>query len=137
MSQTLTRTAAVVFLIVCVSACGSSSSSTAPSNTTTDTFSGTVAIHGSDMHNFTVNAAGEVDVTLTAAGPPSTVVMGVGIGTPNGSSCTLLSGGTAPASAGTSPQVTGIVTPGVLCVEVYDLGNAAGPVSYTVTVKHT
>jgi hypothetical protein len=137
MSLNFKRAAAVLALIFGASACGSNSSSTSPSNTTTETFSGTVAIHGSDTHNFTVNTAGEVDVTLTAAGPPSTIVMGVAIGTPSGSSCAAISGGSDAASAGTSPQVTGIVTPGVLCVEVYDLGNATAPVSYTVTVKHT
>jgi len=75
-------------------------------------------------------------VTLTAAGPPSTIVMGVGVGTPASGSCSLLNGATEQTAAGTSPQVTGKVTPGVLCVEVYDVGNESAPVSYTVSVSH-
>jgi hypothetical protein len=122
-------------------ACGGSSSSTtatttAPTTTlSTETFTGTVAARGSAVHGFTTAATGAVTVVLTAASPPPTVVMGVGIGTPNGSACPLLSGASTNTAAGGGPA-PGIVTAGAFCVIVYDVGNQTAPVTYTVTVNH-
>jgi hypothetical protein len=39
-------------------------------------------------------------------------------------------------AAGTAAQLSGLVTPGALCVQVYDLGRQTSAVSYTVTVVH-
>ena len=121
-------------------ACSNNSDSTTPTTPTTpkttDTLSGTVAVKGSDFKPFTVNTAGEVDVTLTAAGPPSTITMGIGIGTPVGGACPLIPNASALTAAGTSPQVTGIMSPGTYCVLVYDVGNRTDAVSWTATVLH-
>ena len=103
---------------------------------TTDTFSGTVNVGSQDIHTFTASQNGEVDVTLTSAAPPSTIVMGLGIGVPNGSSCTLVAGGSIQTAAGTTSQLYGIVSSGTYCVDVYDVGNAASPVTYSVNVAH-
>src|SRR5438270_9962147 len=80
-------------LLVCVlagTACGDGGNSTPnfvqPTPTlVTDNFTGTVAIGGSDTHSFNVAASGQVSVTMTAAGPPPTIFMGIGVGTPSGS----------------------------------------------------
>jgi hypothetical protein len=48
----------------------------------------------------------------------------------------LFAGASASTPAGTSPQLSGTVSPGMLCVEVRDLGNQAAPVTYTVAVTH-
>jgi len=140
------RQAAVLLVLGVLVACGSSSggTSTGPSptptqspsgGTTTDTFSGTVAVGGTDSHNFTVSAFGEVDVTLTSAGPPSTIVMGLGVGIVSGAACVLVS--TVTTQAGANPQLTGTANPGQLCVSVFDSGGGqTGPVTYSVTVKH-
>jgi hypothetical protein len=78
-----------------------------------------------------------LDVTLTAAGPPSTIFMGLGIGTLSGSTCVFLSGATANVQAGTTPQLSGAsIAAGAYCVEVYDIGNEASPVTYALTVVH-
>jgi hypothetical protein len=115
----------------------SSSTTTSPSAArTTDTFTGTTQIAGSVFHTFTVSKAGEVDVTLTAAAPPATIVMGVGLGEPADAKCVLFAGALASTPAGTSPQLSGTVSPASLCVEVHDLGNQTAPVTYTVTVTH-
>jgi hypothetical protein len=120
--------------------CNGNSSSSAPTPTTptqtTETFSGTVALKGSAAHNFNVSASGTVTVTLTAASPPDSVVMGVGIGTPTGSSCALLTGASVNTAAGTTAQLSGLVTGGALCVQVYDVGSQTSAVAYTVTVVH-
>jgi hypothetical protein len=62
--------------------------------------------------------------------------MGLGVGIPNGSACTLLVGGSTTTAAGASPQLKGLVSGGTLCVEVYDVGNQTSPVTYTVAVSH-
>jgi hypothetical protein len=64
--------------------------------------------------------------------------MGLGIGTPSATgTCALLSGATTAATASTTAQLTGTLGAGSYCVEVLDVGNAAGPIAYTVTVAHT
>lgn len=137
MTRRAHRTLVGLALLLPLAGCGSSSSSTtSPSTTTTDTFTGTVAVAGSDMHSFSASKAGEVSVTLTAAGPPATILMGVGIGIPNGATCTPLLGASTTTAAGASAQLTGRISDGTLCVAVYDVGNATGPVSYAVTVVH-
>ena len=102
----------------------------------TDTFSGTVAIGGSSAHNFTVTQPGKVEVTLTTAGPPPTIFMGLGVGVPIPSACTLLSGASANVQAGPAAQLSGTVSAGAFCLQVYDVGNQAAPITYTVTVSH-
>jgi hypothetical protein len=130
-----------VFSLVALFAAGcgkDNSSPTSPTTTTkTDTFNGTVAVGGRDIHTFTVDQAGTVSVTLTAASPPASVVMGVGIGIPADGVCGVLPGGSVMAVAGSTAQLTGVVSPGMLCVAVYDVGNQTATVTYTVTVNHT
>ena len=120
-------------------ACAGSTAATTTTPTaakSTETFNGTVPVNGSDAHNFSVSAAGTVTVTLTVASPPDTVVMGVGIGTPAGTACASLTGASVNTAAGTTAQLSGLVTPGALCVRVYDVGNQTSAVSYTITVVH-
>jgi len=121
-----------------IAACNKSSTSgtvSAPSTTrTTDTFSGTVAVGGAVFHSFPVTQTGATDVTLTVANP--NVVLGVAIGTPGDAGCTPLAGASSNVVAGSTPQLTGLTTSGTLCVQIRDVGQAPGPVSYTVTVTH-
>ena len=131
-----------------MTACGGNSSNTsalpAPSGTVvTDTFTGTVALPVAgvlqvDVHNFTVAVPGSISVTLTAAGPPATIMMGLGVGNPAADgSCSFLSGGTTQTPAGSTAQLSGSLAAGTYCVAVGDIGNALQPISYTVTVAHT
>jgi hypothetical protein len=103
---------------------------------TTDTFSGTVPVSGSAYHTFSVTQSGQVDLALTAATPPSTVLMGVGIGIVSDAACVTVAGASGRVQAGASAQLTGIVSPGTMCAEIHDVGNQAAPVSYTLTVTH-
>ena len=129
--------------LLTASACGGSSTSasttvTGPSATpTTEVFAGTVAVGGSAVHSFTVTLSnGQVNVILTAAGPPATIFMGLGIGTPSGATCTLLSGGSLATPAGSLAQLSGTAQAGTYCIAVYDVGNQTGDVTYSVTVTH-
>jgi hypothetical protein len=104
---------------------------------TTDTFTGTVAVGGNDSHPFTVTTPDQsLAVTLTAAGPPSTIFMGLGVGTFSGSTCTLISTGYLTTQAGTAAQLSGTISAGAYCVMVFDVGNQSAPVTYTVVVNH-
>jgi hypothetical protein len=121
-----------------MAACSSSdptSTVTSPSaTTTTEPFTGTVQPNfGVDSHAFTVAQAGSVSVTLSAAGPPATIFMGVGIGTPSA----IISGDSTIAPASATAQLTGTLAAGSYCVQVYDVGNQAAPITYSVTVAHT
>ncbi len=129
-------------------ACSNNSSTTAPSSTTTTTtttaatptvteeFDGTCPVGGSIFYSFTVSQYGTVNITLTGVGGtfvPSTVQMGVGIGTPSGTDCTTT---TVTAAASSSAQVTGSYQPGVYCAKVSDVGNLFSPANFTATIAH-
>lgn len=133
-------------LLVCLlagAACGSSSDSSTPNFVTpTPTlitepaFTGSVQVGGTDNHTFTVVASGTLSITLTAAGPPPTIFMGLGVGTPSEATCVLLSGGSTATPAGTTAQLSGTIAAGTYCVSVFDIGNQTAPVTYSVTVTH-
>jgi hypothetical protein len=133
---------ALLFAAACglVGACGGNSTSGTVSNPTatrsTDTFTGTVPVASAVFHSFPVSQTGTTDVTLTAASPPANVVMGLAIGTPGEAGCTPLAGAASNVVAGSTPQITGLTTAGTFCVQIRDVGQATGPVSYTVTVTH-
>ena len=133
-------------VLIAVAACtsGNPASTLVPTigtpPSTTDTFTGSVAVGGSDVHGFTLTNGGQINVTLTAAGPPSNVVMGLGIGNVvqslTGVTCSLLTNGTINTAAGTTPQISGTTQAGSYCVAVYDVGNLSAAISYSVTVVH-
>jgi len=130
--------AAASLLAVGAIACGGNSSTTTPSTPrTTETFSGTVQVGGSDFHSFRVGSTGTTDVTLTAASPPSTIVMGLSLGTPDDAgNCNRLAGATVNVAAGSTPQLGTLSSTATLCVQVRDIGNQTSPVTYTVSVAH-
>ena len=132
--------------VVVASACGGNSDNSAtatpsaPTPTTaasTESFTGTVSVAGNDFHPFTVATAGAtLSVTLTAAGPPTTIFMGLGVGAYDAGTCTLLSNAYLTTQAGAAPQLSGTAGAGSYCVVVYDVGNQTGPMTYAVTVSH-
>jgi len=134
----VTKWLAVAAAALSLVACTKSTTSTPPTaatTKTTDTFTGTVPVKGSDMHAFTVGSSGgEVDVTLTAATP--SVTLGLAVGTASGSTCATVAGGSVAVGPGTTAQLSGVMSPASYCVAVFDIGNDTQPVSYTVTVAH-
>jgi hypothetical protein len=132
--------AAVILSLLAGAACSSNNNTpTTPSQTitlTTDTFSGTVPVGGSDFHTFNVAQSGELDVTLTAAGPPATISMGLGVGSLVSNACQLITGAFGTFQAGSTAQISGTAGAGTFCVMVYDVGNQAASINYTVSVAH-
>jgi hypothetical protein len=136
--QVLARMGAALIALLVAGCNGTTNTTAATTSTTrtTDTFSGTVTVGGSDVHSFTVAATGAIDVTLTAAAPPATVVMGIDLGLPADGKCSALAGASTTASAGTAVQLSGLATAGTLCVDVHDAGSQSEAVNYTITVTH-
>ena len=102
----------------------------------TEVFTGSVAVGGSSFFDFAVANVGDLTVTLTAAGPPSTVVMRIGLGVGTSTACSVqlvkdtAAGDTAQISASQVPAAT-------YCIGIGDVGNATGPVTFSITVVHT
>ena len=146
--------------MIAVAASACDGSSTSPSSTTTTTtttatvtnkvLTGTVAppvdgVLQSSFNTFVVSASGgTLTVTLTSAVETlpggtllTTVAMGLGVGTVTDGACTLVSGAYTTAQAGASPQLSGSsVSAGTYCVQLSDVTNQLGPVSYAVAVAH-
>ena len=126
---------ALLPLALLAAGCGSSASApTASTGHTVQTFTGTLQPAATDSYTFTTGISGEITVTLTSAGPAPGITLGMGIGTPNGSACTLIQAQQVqPANIA---QIAGSADPATYCVSVYDLGTLTAPVNYTVVVSH-
>ena len=136
-SMKATRVGVLAFALAAAACNNNSTSLTAPTNqpTSSVTFTGTVQVGGVDFNSFVVSQAGDVQVTLTQAGPPSTITVGLGFGTPSAAACPLTIGSTR-VGASTTPLDVGTLSPGTYCVQIFDVGNQAGPITYSVTVTH-
>jgi hypothetical protein len=105
-----------------------------PPVTTTETFSGTINRNGAATHNFATQASGTVTATLTTLGPDSALIVGLSLGTSNGTTCSLQ---ITKDDATQGTVVTGGVSAlGSLCVRIYDVGNVVDPITYEITVVH-
>jgi hypothetical protein len=106
--------------------------------TVTESFTGTLPVGGFKFYTFNIAVNGTVNVTLNSvsgAGVPSTVQVGLGIGQPSGIDCAT----TVTATAGANfakPQQTGTFGPGIFCVRVFDVGNLFGPAAFSITIAH-
>jgi hypothetical protein len=127
-------------LTLAIGACASdtASSTTAPTPVTTaETFSGTVEQLGTTGVPFIVSTDGPLTIGLTSVAPLSTMALGVGIGTWNGSTCGASITKNDNARSGIT-ALTGTATAGNYCVIVYDSGNIpeGWSVSFAVQVVH-
>lgn len=136
------RTVLTLFTAAVVASAGCSSISnlfgggdTSPSpNATTDAFSGSLVVGGSSFFTFTVAQAGSVNVTLTSLA--GTTPVGVGIGTPNGTTSCTVTTSSQSTTAGATPQVTANENPGAYCVSVFDPGTLTAATTFAVSVVH-
>lgn len=96
---------------------------------------GTLQPQGTNTYQFNLAQTGYVEVTLIGIGPPPTVTVGLGIGTPSATeACSVIH--KVNAQAGPVAQIVGTGLAGPLCVTIFDVGNLSGPVIYTITVAH-
>jgi hypothetical protein len=126
-------------------AAGCKGSSTSPTTDTTpvaaptvsEDFSGTLAVGGSRFFSFTVGTRGTVNLTLNSiggTGVPSTIQVGLAIGSPSGTACST--GTPTTVAAGTAVQVTATEAAGVFCADISDIGNLASPATFDITIAH-
>jgi hypothetical protein len=137
-----------LFVALCIAVAGAACTTDDPTATTTiplvptqplvDTFSGTVAPSGRDTKVFSVTQGnGGLDITLTSLS--QAVVVGVGAGTWDGTTCTLGTNATRNVTPGGSPQLSFTQIPvGDYCIQVFDPGapTLASSVTYTLKVAH-
>jgi hypothetical protein len=130
---------------------------------TTDTFSGTLSILGTNYHQFCVEKAGEVDITLKSTAyapttdpatgasipstrtdpiPPLTIVIGTPAATTIGLLCSpiVFNGQNMvvnDATPSNKPQIAGHALAGNLCISVSDpAGTLPDKITYQVAVAH-
>ena len=131
------RILSVLTVVALLTACGDDPESpTAPTPPVliTETFSGSVSRNGIVIHTFTTQASGTVTATMTTLAPDSELLVGLSLGTWNGTACQLVITKT---DAKQATVLTGLVSAlGSLCVVINDVGNIVDPVSYEVTVVH-
>jgi hypothetical protein len=137
-------------LSLSLGACGgSSSSATSPTTTTTtttttaaalitETFTGSIGQNGTAIHPFAVKTGGYTLLAgYTALTPASQASLGVGIGSWDGTTCSLNLAQNDAAKSG-STALTATASAANYCMRVYDGGNIAAGVTvgYTLQVQH-
>lgn len=132
------RSLTLVTLLLALAACGDDDPMTptepTPPPTFTETFTGTVNRNGAVTHTFATQASGTVTATLTTLAPESALIVGLSLGTWNGTACQLVI--TKDDATQGSVLTGGVSTLGSLCVRIYDVGNIVDPIAYEITVVH-
>jgi hypothetical protein len=138
------KAAALALLVAAFAAagCGGDSSApapTAPAVNSLETFSSILVPGGSSFYSFSVAAAGTATLTLaslTSSSTPaaSTVVVGLSLGNPVGTGCSVLT--TVQTNTGLKAQLTSPVGADVYCVQIQDVGNLTAPLNFTIRINH-
>ncbi len=136
---------AMLALAVTTAGCQSGAGTTEPTTTAaeptiTETFRSVLPVGGSRFYSFAFAGTGPVDATLTEIGGdgvPPTVIVYLGIGTPEGTTCTA---STSPVQVSGEAQITTQVSqsldPGTYCVLITDTGNLFAPATFAVSIVH-
>lgn len=135
------RLSLALFSLSCVAAAGCKdplASLVAPtvSVTVTETFSGTLTLNGATSHPFTVTSTGggSVTATLKTVAPDAASVVGMALGTWNGTSCQVIISN--DRAVQTSSVLGRATSTGSLCVRLFDVGQIGGPQDYEIEVVH-
>ncbi len=90
------------------------------------------------FYSFSFVQYGNYAVTLSAVAGvalPEDLTIGVGLGRPSGTGCTVTNSVTT--GPGVAAQLTGTNGPGVYCVRIYDAGTLPSSVTVSATVNHS
>jgi hypothetical protein len=129
----------LAFAVLLTAGCSSNSSTTTPSTTTpttfTETFTGTLGPGElSHTHTFAASVAGTVTATLASLTPDTTAVIGMSLGTWDGTRCTDVL-----ADDQTTQGITITATlaaAGNLCVRAYVVGPLPNAEAYQINAVH-
>lgn len=140
MRRSILGTAAVVAALSLGSAgCDESNPTPTPTPTplpTTERFTGSIGVNGALAFPFSTAAAGTISLTLTSVTPDNTAIVGLSVGTYNGTACSV-STGVFNDSAQQGITVTAAVSSAGfnnVCARVYDSGKLTAGISFEITV---
>ena len=129
---------ALLLALVTLTLSACDSTTTTPSIPTPDpvdepNFTGTLTVNGAAVQPFTVGI-GTITVTVTGLEPGADSVVGIGLGTWNGTVCqqTLVNDNVG-VGAGLIGQANSAAA---VCVRIFDVGRLTGPVNFIVTIRH-
>ena len=135
-ATTIPRAAALVLVGLLVAGCGNDGP-TGPTDPelVTETFTGTLVQGGVGVHQFVAQQSGTTIITVVSLEPLNTIIIGIGIGNPDGEDCLLVAQNGVVTQGNILPTTTGI---GTLCVAILDVGNvtAEQPIDYVLEVEH-
>ncbi len=138
------RLVAWLGLALLIAGCGSSATSPTPVRTpaeptTTESFVGTLGVGATRFYSFSVGVYGKVNVALTALGDaegPSSVELGLALGVPVGTACSVDPTDAVTTTAGSEVVVNRVREPGIYCARVNDAGNLANTSTFNVSIAH-
>ena len=136
----LAALAAVAFCVACGDDSTTSPSTATPTGRSTEYFVGNLDVQGAQFYSFTVVTSGTTDLTLlsvlpaAATTPALATVVGLGLGTPAGTSCALSAATTVRAAL--SSQLSTTTAPSIYCVLIADVGNLQDAVHFTIRIVH-
>ncbi|MGE3178360.1 MAG: hypothetical protein AB7O32_12910 [Vicinamibacterales bacterium] len=135
------RAMALIVSACAAAACGNDTPTTPTTPTTTtrespatENFVSNLSVQGSAWRFINAIQAGTVTATMTATDQPSTAV-GLGIGLRSSLSGCLVTREIV-AAAGASPQISATVDAGDYCIKVFDVGQVATPMAFTVSITY-
>jgi len=126
-------------VISTTAACGSNSS-TAPTvepASTTEVWSGTLAVGASKFYSFSVPLEGTVSVqmkTLTQGGAATSESITIGLGGPRGTDCSV--SGSVIASGSDAVLLSGTQAAGVYCIRIWDNAQLTKAAAFSVNINH-
>ena len=130
--------------VLAAAACGDDATPTTPTDTTpdrsTEYFTGTLSVGQLQFYSFAPVANGATDITLLSVRqnnvPTSSLstVLGLGLGTPQGTGCALSTALTASPSLVAQVRVNTAVS--TYCVAVADVGNMQTPIDFAIRIVH-
>lgn len=100
------------------------------------TYSTGFPARGTAARLFRATQAGIATATLVSAGPPSTIVVGLGLGIPRADGAGCFPAQSILTSAGPDARVSARVDPGDYCVTVFDAGALTDNVTVTIALTH-
>ena len=117
-------------------ACDDGAAAAPPTTTSpvTETFAGQFTVGGAAARSFTAASAGTATITLTQIGPPTDVIVGLGVGIPQSDSAGCFLTDSVLTGAASTPQLTVAVEAGTYCVRLFDMGAMTSQVAFSVTI---
>jgi hypothetical protein len=123
-------------LAMATAGCGESLTSQEfePSQTVTETFTGTLTPGGGQTHLFTTLGKGVIAATITAIGDDNTRILGLSLGNWQNNACQISAANDSAIANFT--MAASVTSAGNLCARVYDSRGIPDNTDYTLQVVH-